>query len=280
LGVALLMEGERAEAEVLELMLQLGFTQGECEIYFSLLDRPEGEPIDSVLTGAKMSQGLAESALKSLVDKGLVNVSSNRLEAVEPRVFLSRFQERKRQELSKGLELVSSRSAKLLSLLEPQYWEKRLGIKPEDLLEPLSSLEEMELRTVRVIGDASREVCISAETFGWFEKVQEEMYRALERGVKFRVLMLARDKETLERVREVKKLGVDIRQSREDWYPVRGTLGDNRQLVFLIWAEQEGKGRPVGKARFFRPHYTKNEGMIRVFRDAFDKRWTEASKIE
>src|SRR5437870_11960072 len=101
------MEGERAEAEVLELMLQLGFTQGECEIYFSLLDRPEGEPIDSVLTGAKMSQGLAESALKSLVDKGLVNVSSNRLEAVEPRVFLSRFQERKRQELSKGLELRS-----------------------------------------------------------------------------------------------------------------------------------------------------------------------------
>jgi len=280
LGVELLMEGERAEAEVLQLMLELGFTQGECEIYFSLLDRPEGEPIDSVLTGAKMSQGLAESALKSLVDKGLVNVSSNRLEAVEPRVFLSRFQESKRQELSKGLELVSSRSAKLLSLLEPQYWEKRLGIKPEDLLEPLSSLEEMELRTVRVIGDASREVCISAETFGWFEKVQEEMYRALERGVKFRVLMLARDKETLERVREVKKLGVDIRQSREDWYPVRGTLGDNRQLVFLIWAEQEGKGRPVGKARFFRPHYTKNEGMIRVFRDAFDKRWTEASKIE
>ena len=274
------MEGERAEAEVLQLMLELGFTQGECEIYFSLLDRPEGEPIDSVLTGAKMSQGLAESALKSLVDKGLVNVSSNRLDAVEPRVFLSRFQERKRQELSKGLELVSSRSAKLLSLLEPQYWEKRLGIKPEDLLEPLSSLEEMELRTVRVIGDASREVCISAETFGWFGKVQEEMYRALERGVKFRVLMLARDKETVERVKEVKKLGVDIRQSREDWYPVRGTLGDNRQLVFLIWAEQEGKGRPSGKARFFRPHYTKNEGMIRVFRDAFDKRWTEASKIE
>jgi len=274
------METERAEAEVLQLMLELGFSKGECEIYFSLLERPEGEPIDSVLTGAKMSQGQAESALKSLVDKGLVNVSSNRVEASEPRVFLLRFQERKRQELSKGLEVLNSRSARLLSLLEPQYWEKRLGIKPEDLLEPLSSLEDMELRTVRVIGDAAREVCISAETFGWFEKVQEEMYRALERGVKFRVLMLARDKETVERVREVKKLGVDIRQSREDWYPVRGTLGDNRQLVFLIWAEQEGKGRPSGKARFFRPHYTKNEGMIRVFRDAFDKRWTEASKIE
>ena len=274
------MDTERAEAEVLQLMLELGFSKGEYEIYFSLLERPEGEPIDSVLTGAKMSQGQAESALKSLVDKGLVNVSSNRVEASQPRVFLLRFQERKRQELSKGLELLNSRSARLLSLLEPQYWEKRLGIKPEDLLEPLSSLEEMELRTVRVIGDAAREVCISAETFGWFEKVQEEMYRSLERGVKFRVLMLARDKETVERVREVKKLGVDIRQSREDWYPVRGTLGDNRQLVFLIWAEQEGKGRPSGKARFFRPHYTKNEGMIRVFRDAFDKRWTEASKIE
>src|SRR2546428_10036528 len=128
------MEGERAEAEVLQLMLELGFTQGECEIYFSLLDRPEGEPIDSVLTGAKMSQGLAESALKSLVDKGLVNVSSNRLEAVEPRVFLSRFQERKRQELSKGLALGRSLSVKLFTLLERRYWAKRLGLNPGDFL--------------------------------------------------------------------------------------------------------------------------------------------------
>src|SRR2546425_12219931 len=97
------MEGERAEAEVLELMLQLGFTQGVCEIYFSLLDRPEGEPIDSVLTGAKMAQGLAESALKSLVDKGLVNESRNRLTAVEPPRFLSRFQGRKSRACSERL---------------------------------------------------------------------------------------------------------------------------------------------------------------------------------
>ena len=261
-------------------MQELGFGKAECEIYFMLLERPEGEPIDSVLTGMKMSQEKVESALKNLVDLGLVNVSSNRLEASEPRSFLSRFQERKRLELSKGLEVLNARSARLLSLLEPQYWEKRLGIKPEDLLEPLSSLEEMEVRTVRVIGDARRDVCISAETFGWFGKVQEEMYRALERGVKFRVLMLARDRETLDRAREVRKLGVDIRQSREDWYPVRGTLGDTRELVFLIWAEQEGKREGGKKPRFFRPHYTKNEGMIRVFADAFDKRWAEASKIE
>ena len=273
------MEQERVEREVFDLMLEIGFTRAECEIYFSLLDRPDGEPIDSVLTGSKMSQGQAESALKNLVDQGLVNVSSNRLLASEPKVFLARFQERKRQELSKGFEQLNSRTARLLTLLEPTYWEKRLGIKPEDLLEPLTSLEEMEVRTVRVIGDSSREVCISAETFGWFGKVQEEMYRALERGVKFRVLMLARDHETLDRAKEVRKLGVDIRQSREDWYPVRGTLGDNRELVFLIWAEQESKG-VAKRARFFRPHYTRNEGMIRVFADAFDKRWAEASKMD
>jgi len=266
------------------LMKELGFSREECEIYFSLLDRPEGEPIDSILTGSKMPQSAAELALKNLVEKGLVNVSSNRLEACEPKQFLSKFQERKRAELSKGIEQLNVRAARLLSLLEPQYWEKRLGIKPEDLLEPLSGLEEMEVRTVRVIGDSNREICISAETFGWYGKVQEEMYQALERGVKFRVLMLANDEESLRRARDVRKLGVDIRRSREEWYPVRGTLGDNRELVFLIWAERDEDKpdhRPSNrKARYFRPHYTRNEGMIRVFKDAFEKRWSESTRIE
>ncbi len=268
------------EGEVRGLMKELGFSREECEIYFSLLDRPEGEPIDSLLSGSKLPQNEVELALKSLVEKGLVNVSSNRLEACEPKQFLSKFQERKRAELSKGIELLNVRATRLLSLLEPHYWEKRLGIKPEDLLEPLSGLEEMEVRTVRVIGDSYREVCISAETFGWYAKVQEEMYQALERGVKFRVLMLANDEESLRRARDVRKLGVDIRRSREEWYPVRGTLGDNRELVFLIWAERDEDGSQTRKARYFRPHYTRNEGMLRVFKDAFEKRWSESTRIE
>jgi hypothetical protein len=163
-----------------------------------------------------------------------------------------------------------------LSLLEPQYWELRLGVKPEDLLEPLPTLEEMEVRTVKVIANASRNVSISAETFSWFGKVKEEIYRAIERGVKFRLLMTAKDSDAVSRAREAKGLGIQVRQPKEDWYPVRGTLSDDKELVFLIWATNERNGR---RPKFFRPHFTKNNGMIRVFADAFDKRWSDASPI-
>ncbi|TMI60562.1 hypothetical protein E6H14_00375 [Candidatus Bathyarchaeota archaeon] len=163
-----------------------------------------------------------------------------------------------------------------MSLLEPQYWELRLGVKPEDLLEPLPTLEEMEIKTVKVIANASRKVSISAETFGWFGKVKEEVYRAIERKVKFRLLMTAKDPEAVSRAREAMGLGIEVRQPREDWYPVRGTLSDDKELVFLIWATNERNGR---RPKFFRPHFTKNNGMIRVFADAFDKRWSDASLI-
>lgn len=257
-------------------MEELGLSREACLIYFSLMENPSGETIEQILGRSSVSSRDAELAVKELVDKGIVRLSSNKLEASEPRQFLARVQEMRRTEMSRNLDDLNAKSSRLLSLLEPQFWEIRLGIKPEDLLEPLTSLEDMEVRTVRVIGDAQKHVWISAETFSWFGKVKEEVYRAVEKGVKFRLLMTARNPDATSRAREAKGLGIEVREPKEDWYPVRGTLCDDRELVFLIWATNEKDGR---RPKFFRPHFTKNNGMIRVFADAFDKRWTEAKPI-
>src|SRR6266702_1169768 len=215
-------------------MEELGFSREGCSIYFSLVEKPSGETIEQILAHSSFSSREAERAVKELVEKGIVRVSSNKLEAAEPKQFVARIQDMRRTEMSRDLDALNAKSTRLLSLLEPQYWELRLGVKPEDLLEPLPTLEEMEVRTVKVIAYASRNVSISAETFSWFGKV------------------------------------------KEDWYPVRGTLSDDKELVFLIWATNERDGR---RPKFFRPHFTKNNGMIRVFADAFDKRWSDASPI-
>lgn len=257
-------------------MEELGVSRESCTIYFSLLEKTAGETIEQILARSSVSSRDAERAVRELVDKGMVRVSSNKLEASEPRQFVARVQESKRMEMSRNLDELNSKTSRLLSLVEPQYWELRLGIKPEELLEPLPSLEEMEVRTVRVIADAQRHVSISAETFSWFGKVKEEIYRAVEKGIRFRLLMTARDAEALSRAREAKGLGIEVREPKEDWYPVRGTLSDDKELVFLIWATNEKDGR---RPKFFRPHFTKNNGMIRVFADAFDKRWTEARPV-
>ncbi|HZY46964.1 MAG TPA: hypothetical protein VFE96_04130 [Candidatus Bathyarchaeia archaeon] len=262
--------------EARRLMQELGFSREGCLIYFSLLEKRSGETVEQVLANSNFSPREAEKAVKELVERGVVRISSNKLEASDPKHFVGRIQEMKRIEMSRDLDALNVKSARLLSLLEPQYWEFRLGVKPEDLLEPLATLEEMEVRTVKVIADAERNVSISAETFSWFAKVKEEIYRAIERGVRFRLLMTVKDSDAASRAKEAKGLKIEVREPGEDWYPVRGTLSDDRQLVFLIWATNEKDGR---RPKFFRPHFTKNTGMIRVFADAFDKRWSEASPI-
>ncbi len=264
----------RDQAE--KLMKQLGFSDSESSIYFSLLEKPAGEAVEQLLAHSSISSEEAERAIKSLVDKGVVRVTSNRLEASEPKHFIARLQDLKRLEVSRTLESLNETSSRLLSVLEPYFWETRLGIRPEEILEPLPTLEDMEVRTVRVLGNAARQVLISAETFGWFNKIREEAYRATERGVKFRILMSVKNLEAAHIAQEARDMGMHVRTEREDWYPVRGTLGDNRELVFLIWATPE-KG--VQRPKYFRPHYSRNEGMIRVFADAFEKRWSEAKSV-
>src|SRR5438093_10639561 len=135
------------------------------------------------------------------MEKYIVIVSNKKLETYEPKLFVATIQDMKRTEMSRDLDSLNAKSTRLLSLLEPQYWELRLGVKPEDLLEPLPTLEEMEIKTVKVIANASRKVSISAETSGWFGKVKEEVYRAIGRQVKFRLLMTAKDPEAVSRAR-------------------------------------------------------------------------------
>ena len=260
----------------MRLLRELGFSETENSIYFSLLEKPTGEAVEELLAHSSVSTAEAEKAIKNLVDKGVLKITSNRLEVSEPKQFIARIQDLKRLELSRGIESLASTSARLLSFLEPHYWEVKLGVRPEEVLEPLPTLEDMEVRTVRLLGNSNRLALISAESFGWFSKIREESLKAIERGVKFRILMSVKTAEAAQKAQDAKSMGMEVRTHREDWYPVRGTLGDNQELVFLIWANPD---RANQRPKYFRPHYSKNEGMIRVFSDAFEKRWSEARNV-
>src|SRR5215467_3423141 len=243
------------DKEAVRAMKELGFSETECSIYFDLMARPEGEAIETVLSHSRGSTGSAEEAVRSLVDSGLLRIKSNRREVSEPKVSLSKLQEMKRLEMSREMETVSSTATRLVTMLEPQYWEARLGVKPEDLLEPLSSLEQMELQTIRILSNATKDVALWAENFSWFDRVREEIDRGLDRGVRFRALMKVKDSATSQRMEELRRMKIQVRESKEEWYPVRGTLGDDQELVFLIWTGRESE---IERPKFYRPHYTKN----------------------
>jgi sugar-specific transcriptional regulator TrmB len=260
----------------MNLLVSLGLSAGESRVYLKLLAQPEGEMLDKVVTAFGIPAPIAEDAVKSLSDKGLVRISSNRVEVVQPRLVLQRMLDARKRTLENELSEQTATALDLEKLLEPVYWENRLGIRPEDIIEPLRDLPDMELRTARILGGATREVFIFAETFGWYEKVRESIFQAHDRGVGMKVLMMVKDSSTQQRAKELRGLGIQVRHCAEEWYPVRGTLVDDQELVFVVWATKKSEvPRPI----YFRPNYTKNQGLIRIFRDAFQKRWEEAQSI-
>jgi len=266
----------RDYSKEMDLLISLGLSAGESKVYLKLLAEPQGEMLDRVVTAFGIPTPIAEDALKSLSDKGLVKVSSNRVEVLQPRLILQRILDQRKRTLEDELSRQTTTALDLEKLLEPVYWENRLGIRPEDIIEPLRDLPDMELRTARMLGGATREVSVFAETFGWYEKVRESIFQAHDRRVAMKVLMMVKDPSTEQRAKELGALGIQVRHCAEEWYPVRGTLVDDQELVFVVWATKKSEiPRPI----YFRPNYTKNQGLIRIFRDAFQKRWEEAQSI-
>jgi hypothetical protein len=76
---------------------------------------------------------------------------------------------------------------------------------------------------------------------------------------------------------ELVTLGAQIRDTREPWHPVRGTLIDNKDLIFVIWVAEETERywNPI----VYTPHHTKNQGLIRIFHESFDYRWNAAKRV-
>ena len=272
MSVRILVENRDKEIELLK---TLGLSNGESKIYMRLLSQPEGEMLDKVVTAFGVPAPTAEDSLKSLADKELVRISSNRVEAVQPRIVLQRMLDQRRRTLESQAALEASAALELEKALEPVYWESRLGIRPEEIIEPLRDLPDMELCTAQILGNAAKEAFIFAVTFGWYGKVRESLFQAHDRGVAIKIMMV-KDESTKERVKELQSLGIQVRHSADEWYPVRGTLVDEQELVFLIWAtKKQAVPRPI----YYRPHYTKNQGLIRIFKDAFLKRWDEGQPI-
>ncbi len=261
--------------ELSDLLRSIGFSEDQSRIYLSLLERGEGENIERAMTDLGVSPEKAETAIKSLVDKGMLKVLRNQLEVVSPRESLSIVVEQKRREKEQWLEDVERTVADLCRKLEPVYLEKSVGVKSEEILEPLRDMAEMELQTVKVIANAREKIAVFAQTFGWYPKIREELYLALDRRVKARILMTATDENSAKLSKELKELGVEVRLDTPDWYPIRGTLGDSSALVFLIWATRKDGPRPI---HYF-PHYTTNTGLIRIFSDAFDLHWQQAKSL-
>ena len=110
------------------LLKTLGLSSGESKVYLSLLSKSEGEMVDKVVTAFGIPANLAEDALKSLSDKGLVKISSNRVEVIQPRTVLQKILEEKNVDMA-GYDIPHPLASNAVI-----YVRTRGSVKPEQVL--------------------------------------------------------------------------------------------------------------------------------------------------
>jgi sugar-specific transcriptional regulator TrmB len=262
-----------------ESLRRVGLTAYESEAYLALLSKRELTAED-VAGQTSVPITRVYGTLEQLMQKGFARIvlsRPKRFHAVAPgeakREYLTQLRRNFEQDLLSIEEVMRSMQRQV----EPIYVESHLQVKAEELLEPLDSLKVMEKRTREYVETATDEILISTALFSWLPNVRIQLRDALRRGAKLRILMQLANSQMIKHLNELSEMGAQIRDTRDPWHPVRGTLIDDRELAFLIWAAEESERHwnPI----IYTPNHTKNPGLIRIFRESFLFRWQKAKRI-
>jgi len=251
----------------------LGLTQYEIKT-FLLLVRSSALTADNIHQQTNIPTPRIYDTIESLEKKGLVRTipgRPKRFEALSPELALKNYLSHKEKEYQNELEKISRISRDLISLLSQQYYQSHFLIRPDDLLEAYTTLDEMEQKTIEIIDSASEEVSILTNVFYWFPKIKQPLVAALKRGVKVRVLMQAQSSEVQDLAYQLKRLGINVRIIEKEVTLIRGTLVDREQVIFVIWASPKNHEKYV-----FRPHFSSNYGIVELFANNFEYLWEKA----
>lgn len=269
-----------SSSQLLESMRRAGLTSYESEAYLALLSRSEltAEEIARI-TSVPITR--VYSTLEQLMLKGfarIVETRPKRFHAISPEQAKREYLSHLRRGFESNVLQIEDNLKALQRQVEPLYMASHLQVKAEELLEPLDSLTTMESTTREHIRRANEEILISTALFSWVPKIKVDLKHALKRGVVLKILMQITKDGLGKEVRELIGCGAEVRNTREPWHPVRGTLIDSGDLVFVIWAAEESERywNPI----VYTPHHTKNQGLIRLFRESFLLRWNNAKRVK
>lgn len=267
------------QKQLMESLRRAGLTIYESEAYLALLSGRE-LTAEEIAKGTSIPITRVYGTVEELMQKGFartVQSRPRRYQAISPEEARRGYLTHLRRNFESNLLSIEDLMKRLQREIDPIYFESHLQVKPEELLEPIEDLESTERKTAEYIQNASDEILISTALFSWLPKVKSRLRTALAKGVRVRILMQMEQTQVRKQLSELGALGAQIRDTREPWHPVRGTLIDRRDLIFVIWAAEEAERywNPI----VYTPHHTKNQGFIRIFSESFNFRWSNAKRV-
>ncbi len=267
-----------ASSRLTEYLRRAGLTTYESEAYVALLQKRE-LTAEEIAKASSIPITRVYGTLEQLMRKGFARIVEGRpkkFHAISPDEAKREYLRQIRRNFETNLLTIEDTMRHLQRQVEPIYVESHLQVKAEELVEPLENLRAMERSTSDYIQSASKQILISTALFSWFPKVRTQLRESLRRGVNVRILMQLAESQLMRHLGGLRSLGAQIRDTADPWHPVRGTLIDDKDLVFVIWAAEEAQRHwnPI----VYTPNHTKNPGLIRIFRESFLYRWNNSRR--
>ncbi len=262
-----------------ESLRRTGLTEYESEAYLALLSKRE-LTAEEIASRTSIPITRVYATLEQLSQKGFAGVIESRpkrFRSISPGQARRQYLTYLRRNFESNFLTVEETLAQLQRQVEPLYVESHLQVKAEELLEPLEDLRNMEKRTNEYIKDAQREILISTALFSWLPKIKLQLRNRIVNHVDVRILMQTQRTQVGRHLAELIAEGAQIRDTKDPWHPFRGTLVDGKDLLFLTWAAEESERHwnPI----VYTPHHSKNPGFIRIFRESFEHRWSNAKRV-
>ncbi len=256
--------------KILSQLLEIGFTKYEEHILLSLYVLGESSA-EELSQQANVPYARVYDTIQALEQKGLVDIISGRprkFVAIEPKLAFQTYFTKKQEEYDEELNHLKGTINELLPELEMLYQKTYAKLELDELLQPFHSLAQMEQKTIEMIKRARKEILIFTKVFYWFDKVKPYLEQAITKGVKVRILMKQENKESQHILTQLNKMNAQVKTITPPTYMARGTLIDNKEVVFVIWAEEK-----EGHKRVYKPQYSQNPGVIYTFKNNFEYLW-------
>lgn len=251
---------------------QLGFSSNEIKILLFLYTNkgPQQADIISEDTGVALTR--VYESLDLLAQKEFITVIQGRPRKYgvqPPPEALSTYVEQEKKKLNDKLEATQKMVYETLEIAQSLYIRHHTQIQADELLLQFKNMDDAEAQTIKIITEASHEILIFTHVFQWFDKVKSALLGAIKRGCVVRILMQpnADVGTTISEIKPIdidylKSLGFEVKALSSSEIMTRGTIVDQKSVVFVIWVDQPGVEQ---KPRIYRPQYSSNQGIIDVF---------------
>jgi sugar-specific transcriptional regulator TrmB len=262
-------------------LLGLGFTEYQAKVYAGMLALSEAKASE-LLDLVDVPKARIYQILDELLEMGVIRKKPGkplRYTALPPDEGLDNMLEWRRERSEKELSLLKESKENLIEdLRELAGGEVSRVPAKKGFMEIIPAGEISEVETKKAYRAAGKEILILTGVFEYLPRVLSEIERAVQRGIKVRVLFLNPGKlsPTSGKVQE-EVIGVikgikNVEFRFCDSMPLRGTIVDSHMAIFSV---DERKPLPFQKEIGI----TENENMAKALNIYFESMWDKAKEL-